>query len=284
MLLGCCHCEPDSFEFSGSYGSSQSASEDLPYPPGGGGDEANCGACTLFPQRWVLQVPDFLTWNQDWVDYWESWSINQGLSLQDCRNTFPIGGPAGSITLDFDSNGPSRSQYKPKWRGPYGSGAYPGYYPAMVEVCGYWASAQNAFNLTDGCTIGEFDVPVPPCSPAFPDGSPVVPWRDRIPQWELMAWQPTEANVAREWITRWRLQFNYQYGCEENRSRVGAETHGIVWQFEINRLANNEPRASCVIPITFSANPPANVTFNEWPEHYPGAYDPKPADITIVPV
>lgn len=286
MLLGCCHCEPESLPTSGSYGSSQSASEDAPFPPGGG-DDAGCGACTLFPQRWNILVPDFLQWNQDWVDYWESWQINQGLTLNDCRGTFPIGGPSGTVMLEFDSLGPSGNQYKPKWRGPWPPGGYPGYFPAPVTVCGYWASAQNAFNLTSGCAIGEFNTPVPPCGPAFVNfgqesGTPVE-WRDRIPQWEMIAYQPTAANPDRDWITVWRLQFNYQYGCQENRQPFSANTHGIAYGFTINRILNNEPRKSCVVPITFAGNP-SHCDNWEYPEHQPGAYTGKATNITIVPI
>ena len=287
MLLGCCHCNEESVTQSGSRGSSQATSQTTPPPPGGGPDDVRCGACTLFPQRWSVQVPDFLSWNQNWVDYWESWAINQGLTLGDCRSTFPIGGPSGTVTLEFDSVGAATGGYKPKWRGPYSPGGYPGYFPAPVIACGYWASVQNAFNITTGCTQteGGLEVPIPPCSPAWIGYAPevFVPYRDRIPQWEMIAYQPTAANPDRDWITLWRLQFNYQYGCKENPNPFSADTHGIFWQYQINRLTSNEPRKSCVVPITFRGGSMLDCDWWDYPEHFPGAYDIKPADITIAP-
>lgn len=286
MLLGCCHCGNESITESGSRGSSQSASANTPPPPGGNEGDVGCGACTLFPQRWIVQVSDFLQWNQQWVDYWQSWAINQGLTLQDCRNTFPIGGPNGQVTLEFDNTGAVQGGYKPKWRGPYDPGGYPGYYPAPVVVCGYWASVQNAFNLTAGCTKTEdgIETPIAPCSPAWigHPAEPFAPWRDRIPQWEMIAYQPTQANPDRDWTTLWRLQFNYQYGCQQNANPFSSDTHGVAWVFAINRLTNNEPRASCVIPITMRG-PARHCDFWDYPEHFPGAYDIKNADITITP-
>ena len=285
MLLGCCHCEPDSINYSGSRGSSQSASENAPFPPTE--PDAGCGACTLFPQRWSLTVPDFKAWNQTWVDYWESWDINQPLTLTDCGVGFTS--PGSTHILEFDSRGaaPGGYGYLPKWRGPWASGGYPGYYPAPVVVCGYWASQMNAINITDGCKSNPPFVD-PPCQEAFvadtPGIGPFAPWRDRIPQWELMAYQPTIANSDRDWITFWHLQWNYQYGCKDRAASFGTNVQGLFWQYAINRLLTGEPRKSCVVPITFAASTQGRFSNWDYPEHDFGAYSLKPSPITIEPV